>query len=85
MMISPEGYINRIKDKSYSELLVERDELLAEIREFENNKEEPSLPEFQILPSPETRYQMNLLYLSELCKLIEEKYSEERYPDDEEE
>ena len=34
MMISPENYIDEIKDKKYKELLVERNRLLKEIKKF---------------------------------------------------
>ena len=37
MMISPEGYLEEIKNKSYNELLIERSELLKEIMDFEKN------------------------------------------------
>ena len=35
MMISPLNYIDNLKDKTYEELLVERDRLLDEIKSFE--------------------------------------------------
>ena len=82
MMVSPESYIDEIKDKSYKELLKERDELLEEIKDFEEAKELENenmieIPEIIIDPSPEVVYQCNLEYLGELCKLISEKYNKE--------
>ncbi len=75
MMISPEGYIEELKGKTYKELLKERDDLLKEIQKFEND----DIPdeEYNIDPSPEVVYQCNLLYLGELFKLISEKYNKE--------
>lgn len=73
MMISPETFIEEYKDKSYIELIKVRDELLEEIRRFEN-KGQDSMG-FMISPSPEVRYQCNLLYLGKLCELISEKYN----------
>ena len=76
MMISPEAFIEfECKDKSYNELLKMRDSLIRQVRAFEKGK--ISEKEYLIIPSPATRYQMNLEYLGELCKLISEKYNEE--------
>lgn len=75
MMISPNCYIDELKDKSYKELLKERKELLEAIYSFEN--EEIEQGEIICSPSPEVVYQMNLEYLGELCKLISKKYNEE--------
>ena len=76
MMVSPQTFIDfECKDKSYKELLKMRDRLIRQIRAFEKGK--ISEKEYLILPSPKTRYQMNLEYLGELCKLISEKYNEE--------
>ena len=75
MMISPNCYIEDQKDKSYKQLLKEREELLKAIYSFEN--EEIEQGEMFYSPSPEVVYQMNLEYLGELCKLISKKYNEE--------
>lgn len=76
MMISPEGYIEMLEDKSYSGLLKKRDSLIREIRKFENAKNKFG-DECYIHPSPEVRYQMNLQYLRKLCELISEVYNRE--------
>ena len=68
MMISPESFIEHHKNKSYSELLPIRDELLDEIRAFENHSYDPELD--LIDPSPAVVYQCNLEYLGKLCELI---------------
>ena len=62
MMISPQSYIEQQKDKTYSELLKERDKL-------EENAIETS--------SPDVVYQCHLEYLSRLCLLICEKFNKE--------
>lgn len=75
MMISPELYVEELKDKSYKDLLKKREELLEKIYIFENGKIDEK--EFMLKPSPDVKYQMHLEYLGELCKLIAEKYREE--------
>lgn len=69
MMMSPHMYIKELENKSYKELLKVRDELINEIKEFEDNKVEHSFK-----PSPETMYKVHLQYLSELCLLISNKF-----------
>ena len=75
MMISPETYIDELKNKTYKELLKEKDKLLKEISDFENNKIADE--EYNINPSPDVIYQCNLLYLSRLCELIADKFNKE--------
>lgn len=74
MVMSPETFKMRHQDESYKELLAVREELLEEIREFEA---EPEPPRPFLYPAPEAVYMYNLLYLSKLCELIADKYSEE--------
>ena len=75
MMISPDSYIDEFKSKNYKELIKEKDKLLKEISDFENNK----IPakEYNMNPSPDVIYQCNLLYLSKLCELIADKFNKE--------
>lgn len=75
MMISSFSYIEEQKNKSYKELLIEKNNLLKEISDFENNK--ISEEEYNINPSPDVIYQCNLLYLSKLCELIAQKFNQE--------
>lgn len=75
MMISPNGFIESFKNKSYKELLQVRDELMHEIWTFENHSYNPKL--IMMHPSLEVVYQCNLKYLGELCKLIADKYNQE--------
>lgn len=74
-MINPKGYIEEFKNKPYDELVKEKNYLVGEILKFENGV---GLNGERIIhPSPEVVYQCNLGYLSELCKLIVEKYQRE--------
>ena len=76
MMISPYLYREEQENKSYKELLKEREGLLKEIIEFEGNLDKSAGDDLEITcPSPEVIYQCNLQYLSELCDLIAEKYN----------
>ena len=75
MMISPDVYVEGYRNKSYKELLMVRDELLKEIRAFENHTYSSVFE--MIHPSPEVVYQCNLEYLGKLCELIAEKYNQE--------
>ena len=75
MLIHPEGYIEMIKDKSYENLLKERNALMKQIREFEESMGKPKDDRWKISPSPEVVYQCNLMYLAKLCELIKETYN----------
>ena len=75
-MIAPETYVESLKDKSYQELLKERDSLIREIRYYEKHKEEFAWQEECMSPAPSTQYYWHLHYLVELMKLIIEKYDE---------
>ena len=74
-MISPQLYVEELANKSYNELLIERDELIKKICDFENGTGEDINAITK--PSPDTMYQCHLQYLSELCKLILSKYRKE--------
>ena len=75
-MTAPETYVEQLKNKSYQELLKERDSLIREIRYYEKHKEEFAWAEECRSPSPSTEYYLELQYLSELMKLIIEKYND---------
>ena len=75
MMISPNGFIEQHKDKSYEELLPVRDRLIRQIRYYEKHADELRLDATN--PSPEVVYQCNLKYLAKLSDLIAEKYNKE--------
>ena len=88
MMTSPDGYVNQFKDKSIEEIIKERDNLIRSIRRFEKKyifktveltkKEQDEI----ICPSPDTVYQVELDYLSEISKLLCKKYSNSVYDED---
>ena len=77
MMISPTTYGEYLKDADYLELIKKREELLASIREFEAKEiaGDRSGEEWSIHPQPDVRYQMDLEYLGELCRIMHEKYN----------
>lgn len=77
MMISPQTYADGIKDKSYEELIEEREKLIREIKHFEKHRKELMNNEKKmIFPSPDVEYQMNLEYLGSLCVLLSDKFNE---------
>ena len=82
MMMCPDAYIDQHKDKTYKELLIERDELLGEIKNYEEEFEKYGEVDTDQDPGPDLIYQCNLLYLSKLLTLLQEKYNEEFEQDD---
>ena len=81
MMISPSWFVRELKDADYVELIKARDRLIREIRRFEKKEAagDRTGEERGIDPSPDVIYQMNLDYLSELCKFMSEKYNRDNY------
>ena len=79
MMISPETFVNNLKDSSYLDLVQHRENLIMAIHKFEKNemKGDRSDPSWHVCPSPEVRYQMNLEYLAALCSYMKDKYNQE--------
>ncbi len=75
MRISPEAFIEEQKDKSYEELLAVRDKLIGVIKDFEEEAEKDP-EDVLVYPSPDGNYYCNLKLLSELCRLIADKYDE---------
>ena len=76
MMTSLDEFAKCYMEKKYKELLSVRDDLLEEIKQFEDNIDQRK-GNGNIHPSPEVRYQCNLEYLGVLCKLISGKYNRE--------
>lgn len=78
-MISPEAYVIGLKDADYETLIEERSDLIDLIQGFEEKEKagDRSGGEWGIMPSPDVQYQVNLQYLSELCKFMAEKYNKE--------
>lgn len=79
MMISPQSYISRFKSAKYTDLIKERDRLINELREFEQNEMtgDRSGEEWLMDPNPEVMYQCSLDYLAELCVLMRDRYYNE--------
>jgi hypothetical protein len=77
-MISPEGYVDDLKNETYEKILKERDKIIREIRYFEKHREEiMNSEECCISVSPDMVYQWNLECLSLLCTLVSNKFEEE--------
>lgn len=78
MMKSPGGIIEEYNDKSYTELIFVRDDLIAKIRDFEKCKiDSIDSTESNMNSSLQVVYRCNLDYLGRVCKLISEKYNRE--------
>ena len=79
MMISPGAFIAQYSRCSYAELIDIRNELMKEIFDFEAQEKSGirNVEDWMISPGPDVRYQMNMDYLSELLKLMGEKYNED--------
>ena len=79
MMIDPQGYIMEHEKDSFAQLIKERESLLEEIKRLEKIvfAGDKSDEAWMIRPDLDTRYQMNLAYLAELCKFMCEKYNRE--------
>ncbi len=79
MMISPQGFEAQLENKTYPELIRERDELLELVRKFEQDElaGDRSDPGWRYCPKPDVQYQQHLEYLAVLCKFMQEKYNEE--------
>lgn len=75
MLLKPEEYEKQHEDLSYSQLLKLRDELIEEIRAYENHSDLNTY-DYDIEVSPDEVYQVNLLYLSEICRLMARKVLE---------
>ena len=79
MMISPNTYIEGLKDKSYLDLIRERDDLIRFMWKYEADEKagDRSDPAWNICPRPNVRYQEYFGYLAAICDLMKKKYNEE--------
>jgi hypothetical protein len=75
-MIDPESYIDGQKDKTYKELLEERERLLKDINNFEKFGKIEGIEDGED-PEADLVYQVELLYLGKLFELISKRYNEE--------
>ena len=78
-MISPEAYIEELKNASYTELISERRKLIKRINMYEKNEASGNHTdkERKICPSPDVKYQCYLEYLEILCEFMQRKYNED--------
>lgn len=78
-MISPNGYTEMLKNKSYLELIRERDRLIRFLWKYEENEKagDRSDPAWSMCPGPDVAYQMYFEYLAALCEMMHKKYNEE--------
>lgn len=67
-MISPEIYIEELKDKNYDELLIEREKLINSMNNLDKNS--------SFKPSHDTIYRVQQEYLKKLNELIKSKSKE---------
>ncbi|MCR5632455.1 MAG: hypothetical protein K6F60_03075 [Eubacterium sp.] len=79
MMISPQGYIDEVKDYPYDKLIEERNKLINSIMSFEKSyfAGDRSGDAWNNCPSPDVVYQCELEYLSELCAFMQERFNKE--------
>lgn len=81
MMISPEGYIQELKNAEYLDLIKERNRLISRIKSFEKDeidgKQSSSLFDYVMDSAPDVQYQCHLGYLAHLCEFMREKYRRE--------
>ena len=76
-MMPAEVYIEELQDKTYKELIEIRDNLLIEIKDFEEHIDEIMAQEPYIFPSSDVIYQQKLALLALLFNLLKEKFNNE--------
>ena len=74
MMVSPEIYMSFLQDKNYEELIKERDSLIDEIKGYEKISDD--FIDIDMNSSREISYKYNHLYLSKVCELLSEKFTQ---------
>ena len=67
--LSPEAYADDYRDATYMELLLKRDELIRNLKEYEEKTGNTK----GVWPE-NTLYLARLGYLSAICKLVADKY-----------
>ena len=77
MVISPNYYKEQFKEKSLKELILERNNLIEKLNQYENKKILQAMGENEtedfVKPSPKDIYYWNNYYLKEITDLIIEK------------
>lgn len=79
MMISPQSYVKEHENDTFEELIKERNELVKSIKRLEKKlfSEEKMNEEVMVCPGPDVEYQVELMYLAELCNFMGEKFNKE--------
>lgn len=79
MMIAPRTFVDEYRNCSYAELIDVRNDLIKDILEFEHDEKIGFRDEgrWGRCPNPQVVYRMNMAYLQELLKLMQDKYDEE--------
>ncbi len=79
MMISPNSYTEMLNDKSYLDLIQERDRLIRFMWKYEKDEKagDRSDPAWSTCPQPNVQYQVYFEYLAALCGMMHKKYNEE--------
>lgn len=72
MMISPQVYVDELKNEPFEKLVKERERLYKELKKIEKDAFdlERKSDAWNICPGPDVQYQMHLEYLAELCNFI---------------
>ena len=78
-MICPATYVEMRKDKSFPELIEDRNELISLIGELEEIvlEKDKSSEKWERYIEPDVQYQVNLEYLAALCEFMRDKYNKE--------
>jgi hypothetical protein len=79
MMISPQSYVKEHENDTFEELIKERNELVKSIKRLEKKlfSEEKMNEEVMVCPGTDVEYQVELMYLAELCNFMSEKFNKE--------
>lgn len=75
MMISPESYMESIKDFDFEQLVKERNKLIKELRRFEKKNDTENML-MMVHPSPKVVYYWTNEYLIKVTELINIKFRE---------
>ena len=70
MLMTPKMYVDSLKDKSISEMIRTRDELIDDMREYEDAIRKGY--DVVMTPDPIIIYKNNYMCLIEVCRLIHE-------------
>lgn len=75
MLKSPKDYIQELENKSYNELLLERDKIISSMLYFEANSVEIMKQSLGVIPSPAVEYELSFERLAKVSMLIVRKFN----------